>query len=265
MVLSLFDVLLQVGTVAADVCCKMVETRTAHVPLSSSVTSAAATVWRDACRSIGQQYSRFDNLDGGRPVTSSGVNTTLDKLGAITSPLQYVSSLTIDSVVPGCLSTHLHLPPYICPTTGAVLLARGLPSTTSSDIRSARQPSDREPHAPSSQSSSAATEAYVKACGGRAAFVGGDGGGGGEGRAYGADLQELIWFRSSPCMLQGRSSGGEGSVTAKGAAGSRAVQSTGVISLDITGYRYMKHHVFHFNCIWFSRDSLAEASGNLPA
>ena len=133
----------------------------------------------------------------------------------------------------------LHLPPYIYPTTGAVILARGLPSTTSSDIRSARQPSDREPHAPSSQSSSAATEAYVKACGGRAAFVSGDGGGGGEGRAYGADLQELIWFRSSPCMLQGRSSGGEGSVTTKGAGGSRAAQSSGVCCIYGTGY--MKH------------------------
>ena len=83
----------QVGTVAADVCCKIVEARSASLPSLAptfSSTSSSAThpsgprsgggaggsndsLWKDASRALAQQFPRFDTLDHGRPVTSSGV------------------------------------------------------------------------------------------------------------------------------------------------------------------------------------------------
>ena len=66
----------QVGTVAADVCCKMVETRTS----SAQPNAPEDSIWRDTCRSVGQQYGRFDSLDAGRPITTSGVEAT-DSIG----------------------------------------------------------------------------------------------------------------------------------------------------------------------------------------
>ena len=79
----------QVSTVAADVCCKIVEARTASVVVvphpgggaggggggggaPSGSTAGSDSIWRDASRALAQQFPRFDALDKGRPVTSSG-------------------------------------------------------------------------------------------------------------------------------------------------------------------------------------------------
>ncbi|GAX78151.1 hypothetical protein CEUSTIGMA_g5593.t1 [Chlamydomonas eustigma] len=54
-----------VATVSPDVCCKIVEARTSAVHTSDSLD------YREACKSVQRQFSRFDKLDCDRPVTSS--------------------------------------------------------------------------------------------------------------------------------------------------------------------------------------------------
>ena len=118
----------------------------------------------------------------------------------------------------GCKSTRL--PPITTTRTtipkGSLLLARGLPDPEASG-RSTQQPNNRDPYR--SSLPVAAAEAYVKACGGRAAFAGCGGsdlpsrGGavGHHGRGIlGEDLQDLLWFRSSPCALEDCSSSRNG-------------------------------------------------------
>jgi hypothetical protein len=56
----------QVTNVSPDVCCKIVEVHTTAVHSSDSMD------YRDACRAVQRQFSRFDKLDRDRPVTTSG-------------------------------------------------------------------------------------------------------------------------------------------------------------------------------------------------
>ncbi len=62
-----------VSTVAADVCCKLVETRTASLALGRATAASGVdeSLLKDACRTLQQQHCHYDPLDADRPVTTS--------------------------------------------------------------------------------------------------------------------------------------------------------------------------------------------------
>ena len=141
-----------------------------------------------------QQYSRFDNLDAGRPVTTSGGGGrgggTRLRMGV------WAHGAMVRRPPP--------TPPHaVC--VAALLLARGFSVPAAGESTGRTSPASAAQSrwdAPASSSASfaaaAAMSAYSKACGGRAAF------------SYHEDLGQLVAFRGGSAVLADGARGAAG-------------------------------------------------------